>query len=145
MATPNYAGATWNPWESTVPLEIDGDYQIASRGAAQINYVVLHTTEGNSAYDAVSHWAKDADAAAHYIVDGGTVYQVVSDKNIAYHATNFQYNAASIGIEIVGFAGNQSTVSELELQTVADLVRWLCSTSLLSGVFRTNRSEVSDL
>jgi hypothetical protein len=40
----------------------------------------------------------------HYIVDtDGTVYQVVHDKDIAYHAGNFWYNQRAVGIEHTGF------------------------------------------
>ncbi|MEK7996625.1 MAG: peptidoglycan recognition family protein, partial [Planctomycetota bacterium] len=132
MPSPNYPGAIWYP--TTWPqLDIDsgtgtGDYSISNRGADQINYVVIHTTEGNRAYDAVDRWANYADAGAHYVIDGTTIYQVVADKDIAYHATNNQYNRQSIGIEIVGFAGTQSTISDAEFRAAADLTRWLCST-----------------
>jgi hypothetical protein len=62
------------------------------------------------------------------IIDGGNVYQIIADDDISYHATNYQYNAVSIGIEIVGFAGNQNTISDTELRAAADLVRWMSAT-----------------
>jgi hypothetical protein len=43
--------------------------------------------------------------SAHYIVDSdGTVYQMLHDQDIGYHAGNYWYNQHSIGIEHAGYA-----------------------------------------
>jgi hypothetical protein len=67
--------------------------------------VVIHDIEG-TAQDALSIF-QDANqqVSVHYIVDSdGTVYQVLHDRDIGYHAGNYWYNQHSIGIEHAGFA-----------------------------------------
>src|SRR4029078_1230864 len=79
-----YAGALWSPAYS-------GNYQVASRGAAQINNIVIHTTQGS--YSGTISWFKNAAAnvSAHYVVrsSDGQITQMVDDKNIAWHDACF--------------------------------------------------------
>lgn len=69
-----------------------------------IDQIVIHDIEG-SAYSALNRFQNpQAAGSAHYIVDGdGTIYQVVREKDIAYHDGNFWYNQHSIGIEHTGY------------------------------------------
>ncbi len=94
-----YSGAIWSPAYS-------GNYQTASRGAAQINYIVIHTTQGS--YAGTVSWFKNpaAKVSAHYVVrsSDGQITQMVDDKNIAWHDACF--NSQSIGIEHEGFVAD---------------------------------------
>ncbi|MEM0066045.1 MAG: N-acetylmuramoyl-L-alanine amidase [Sulfolobales archaeon] len=79
-----------------------GNYQKSNR--TEVNWVVVHVTEG-SAQSAIN-WFLDPQAgvSAHYIVSlGGSVYQMVMEKDVAWHAGNKQYNLLSVGIEHEGF------------------------------------------
>jgi len=69
-----------------------------------VKFVTIHDIEG-TAQEALSTFQDPTSAVSiHYIVDtDGTVYQVVHDKDIAYHAGNFWYNQRAIGIEHTGF------------------------------------------
>jgi hypothetical protein len=74
-----------------------------------IDQIVIHDTEGSlasalSVFQCPGTGSLTCDqASVHYIVDhDGTVYQIIREKDIAYHAGNFWYNTHSIGIEHVG-------------------------------------------
>jgi hypothetical protein len=71
----------------------------------KIDFVVIHDIEG-TASGALNVFQDPTNAESiHYIVDSdGTVYQVLQEKNIAYHDGNFWYNEHSIGVEHAGFA-----------------------------------------
>jgi N-acetyl-anhydromuramyl-L-alanine amidase AmpD len=95
-----------------------------SRGGTKIDSIVIHTTEGSYA-SAVATFKNPAnEVSAHYIVDtNGAITQMVDLANRAWHAT--YYNSRSIGIEIVGFAGQASTWNAQNVAAVEKLVAWL--------------------
>lgn len=68
-----------------------------------IDQIVIHDVEG-TAQNSLSVFQNPQKAAsAHYIVaSDGTIYQVILEKDIAYHAGNYWYNQHSIGIEHAG-------------------------------------------
>jgi len=77
--------------------------------ACKITHVVIHDIEG-TAQDALSTFQNHGIikhgifGSVHYIVDSnGTIYQVVREKDIAFHVGNFWENEHSIGIEHAGF------------------------------------------
>ncbi len=101
-------------------------YRTSSRGAAQINRIVIHTIEG-SARSARS-WFKNSSAkvSAHYIVaKNGTIVQSVRDKDRAWHAKGASRD--TIGIEHEGFS-NKNQWTDAMLRSSARLTRWLCDT-----------------
>jgi hypothetical protein len=79
-----------------------------------IKAIIVHTSYnalGGDVFDfdkVMQEW-KDAGVSPHYAIDrGGTIYQLVADQNIAYHAGvsklpdgTTDVNGSSIGIEIV--------------------------------------------
>ncbi len=115
-----YPGAKWNPAYS-------GNYTNANRGAAQINYVVIHTTQGS--YAGTISWFKNPSAkvSSHYVVrssDGETT-QMVDDRDIAWHDACF--NSNSIGIEHEGYVQDPGKwYTEKMYQASAKLTAWLC-------------------
>ncbi|MEV4557082.1 N-acetylmuramoyl-L-alanine amidase [Kitasatospora sp. NPDC049285] len=109
-----------------------GNYTISNRPADgdQIEYIVIHDTEGG--FDGSVNTFKNpaTQASAHYIVraNDGHVTQMVNDKNIAWHAGNKTVNMHSIGVEHEGYAfptGTQPWYSEQLYQSSATLVRYL--------------------
>jgi N-acetyl-anhydromuramyl-L-alanine amidase AmpD len=70
-----------------------------------INFVGIHDIEG-TAQDALNTFQNVSGGdSIHYIVDSdGTIYQVLHEKDIAYHLGNLWYNDHSIGIEHAGYA-----------------------------------------
>ncbi len=115
-----YPGAIWNPAYS-------GNYTNASRGAAQINYVVIHTTQGS--YSGAISWFKNASSnvSAHYVVrsSDGQITQSVDDADIAWHDACF--NSQSIGIEHEGYVADPGKwYTQAMYQSSAKLTAWLC-------------------
>jgi hypothetical protein len=115
-----FPGAIWNPAYS-------GNYQAASRGAAQINYVVIHTTQGS--YGGTISWFKNASSnvSSQYVVrsSDGERTQMVDDSDIAWHDACF--NSESIGIEHEGFVADPDVwYTEAMYMASAELTAWLC-------------------
>ena len=94
-----YPGAIWNPASTA-------NYAAGNRGAAQINYVVVHTTQGS--YNGTISWFKNPDAkvSSHYVIRStdGEITQMVDDSDVAWHDACF--NSQSIGIEHEGFVAD---------------------------------------
>jgi uncharacterized protein (TIGR03382 family) len=114
-----YPGAIWNAAYS-------GNYQASSRGAAEINYVVIHTTQGS--YGGTINWFKNpaAEVSAHYVVrsSDGEVTQMVDDSDVAWHDACF--NSQTIGIEHEGFVADPEVwYTEAMYTESAKLTAWL--------------------
>jgi hypothetical protein len=115
-----YPGAIWNPAYS-------GNYAAGSRGAAEINYVVIHTVQGS--YSGCISWFQNASAnvSAHYVVrsSDGEITQMVDDSDVAWHDGCF--NSESIGIEHEGYVQDPATwYTEPMYVASAQLTAWLC-------------------
>lgn len=69
-----------------------------------INFVSIHDIEG-TAQDGLNVFQDiNSGVSIHYIVDtDGTVYQILHEKDIAFHIGNFWYNQHAVGIEHAGF------------------------------------------
>jgi hypothetical protein len=114
-----YDGAIWN-------AAYGGNFAAGSRGAAQINYVVIHTVQGS--YGGAISWFKnpDANVSSHYVVrsSDGELTQMVDDSDVAWHDACF--NSESIGIEHEGFVQDPSAWYTEALYTrSAQLTAWL--------------------
>lgn len=71
---------------------------------APVNFIVIHDVEGTLQAALETFQDPTSQVSIHYIVDtNGTVYQLVHDQDITYHAGNLFYNNQAIGIEHVGF------------------------------------------
>ena len=71
---------------------------------ASVKFIAIQTIDG-TVQDALNT-LQDPDGATsiHYLVDSdGTVYQLLHERDVAYHLDNFWYNQHSIGIEHAGF------------------------------------------
>lgn len=92
-----------------------------------IDQIVIHDIEGTAQASLNVFQNAKTTASAHYIVDGdGTVYQVIREKDIAYHAGNYWYNEHSIGIEHAGMdATGYRWYSASEYLASAKLVAYL--------------------
>ena len=109
-------------------VEDYGNYDKANRpNDMEINSVVIHDTEGDlqsvlSAFQDPSFYA-----SVHYVVDkDGTVYQMVPDKDVAWHAGNWSMNMHSIGIEHIGFEANgNADYTPAMYKASAELVKYL--------------------
>ncbi len=114
-----YPGALWSPAYS-------GNYTNANRGAAQINYIVIHTTQGS--YAGTISWFKNSSSkvSAHYVVrsSDGQITQMVDDRDIAWHDACFNTN--SIGIEHEGYVADPGKwYTDAMYKASAKLTAWL--------------------
>ncbi len=116
-----YPGATWNAADSS-------NYTNASRTAADIDSIVIHTTQGS--YAGTISWFKNpaSDVSAHYVVrsSDGQITQMVDDRDKAWHASC--YNSRAIGIEHEGFVADPDTwYTEAMYTKSAALTAWLAN------------------
>jgi hypothetical protein len=115
----DYGPAAWAPANS-------GNYTVANRESDyNINYVVIHVTEGSYA-GSISWFQNPASkVSAHYIVrsSDGAITQSVREKDIAWHAGNWTYNTQSIGIEHEGFVSDSSWFTDAMYRSSAALTR----------------------
>ena len=96
-----------------------------------IKYVIIHYTGMKNQKVAVKRLqSKVAKVSAHYLISKrGTVYQMVEDKNVAWHAGKSRWgkdvnlNSKSIGIEIVN-NGNEIFPNN-QMKKLADLLKFL--------------------
>ena len=86
-----------------------GNYTSGRQGSG-INYVVIHDMEGT--YASAISWFKNASSqvSAHYCIrsSDGDITQMVREQDIAWHAGNWNYNKAAIGIEHEGWLSQPS-------------------------------------
>lgn len=96
------ANIHWDPASSS-------NYTSGRQGSG-INYVVIHDMEGN--YGGAISWFKNpaSQVSAHYCLrsSDGDITQMVREQDIAWHAGNWSYNKAAIGIEHEGWASQPS-------------------------------------
>src|SRR5215467_7652908 len=93
-ATPDYPGAAWVPASPANYSSADRPHDYP------VDMIIIHDTEGSVA-SAVSIFQDPAmQASAHYVVSNtGQIDQMVQEKDIAWHAGNWDYNTRAIGIE----------------------------------------------
>lgn len=99
-------------------------------GDRPIDRIVLHYTGGNgdTAVDNGNYFAgADRKASAHYFVDETTVVLSVPERNIAWHAGNWDMNCRSIGVEMCSRKDSNGNyyISDDTVKRTAELVREL--------------------
>jgi N-acetyl-anhydromuramyl-L-alanine amidase AmpD len=118
----DYGPGAWVPASSS-------NYTVSSRETTYpINYVVIHTTQGS--YAGTISWFQNpaASVSAHYVIrsSDGAITQMVREKDIAWHAGNWNYNTQSVGIEHEGFVNNPSWYTDSMYRASAALTRNIC-------------------
>ena len=103
------------------------NYTTSNREAngLKVRWIVVHDIEGTEA--SCISWFQNpaAEASSHYVIGyDGTVHQMVPEKDIAWHAGNWDYNQHSIGIEHAGFA-DSDYFTDAEYRASAKLVAFL--------------------
>jgi N-acetylmuramoyl-L-alanine amidase/Fibronectin type III domain len=102
--TPTSSSSDYPP-ASWVPASPD-NYTVANRPHDYpVDMIIIHDTEGSYG-SAIQEFQNGAtQASAHYVVSAaGQITQMVAEKDIAWHAGNWDYNTRAIGIEHEGFA-----------------------------------------
>lgn len=101
----DYGSALYNPTSC--------NYTTDSRGVGDINYIVIHTTQGS--YSGAISWFHNCSAqvSAHYVIraSDGEITQVVDESDTGWHAGNWTYNQESVGIEHEGWVSDPAWVT----------------------------------
>jgi hypothetical protein len=122
LASTDYGPAMWVPAAAT-------NYSIFNRpDDYPVDMVIIHDIEG-SATSAIKTFQDPArHGSAHYIVSyKGKVWQMVLEKDVAWHAGNWDYNTRSIGIEHEGFAWTPGLYTPTEYRASAHIAASICS------------------
>lgn len=95
------------------------------RQGAKINKVVVHYNAGNLTVEGCYSVWQSREASAHYQVQSnGRIGQLVWDRDTAWHASNWQANISSIGIEHANIDGGY--ITEQCLDAGSHLVAAIC-------------------
>jgi hypothetical protein len=123
VASADYGPAAW------VPASV-ANFTTANRPHDHpIDFIVIHDTEDLSYSQTIQEFQNpNFGASAHYVVSSaGQVTQMVLEKDIAWHAGNWDYNTRSIGIEHEGFANVPNSYTLGEYQGSAQVAASICS------------------
>ena len=117
----DYAPAYWVPAART-------NYSIFDRPADYpVDMIVIHDIEGSASSAIATFQDPGRHGSAHYIVSfNGTVWQMVPEKDVAWHAGNWDYNTRAIGIEHEGYAYTPMYTAT-EYKASAHLAASICS------------------
>ena len=118
----DYPAATWVPADPS-------NYTVANRAHDYpIQLIVIHDIEGSTGFAIQLFQQPGYAASAHYIVSyQGQLTQMVREKDIAWHAGNWDYNTRAIGIEHEGFAWTPGLYTTDEYNASAALAASICS------------------
>ena len=97
----------------------------SGRGGKKIDKIVVHYNAGNLTVEGCySVWQTRAASAHYQVEESGRIGQLVWDRDTAWHASNFNQNQRSIGIEHANYSNG--TISNKCLDAGAHLVAALC-------------------
>src|SRR2546425_7344371 len=121
-ATQDFPGAQWAPASSA-------NFTVADRPHDHpVDMIVIHDIEGSAASAIRAFQDPNRKASAHYVIaKNGLITQMVLEKDIAWHAGNWDYNTRAIGIEHEGFAYIPNTYTVPEYDASARLIASICS------------------
>ena len=92
-----------------------GNFSESNRKSSDIDTLVIHYTgnDGDTAENNGNYFKNNVvETSAHYFVDDTTVVRSVADKNIAWHAGDWDINCRSIGIAGEAISGIAIRVSK---------------------------------
>ncbi|MET7617612.1 peptidoglycan recognition family protein [Streptomyces sp. NPDC005408] len=122
LADPDYPNAQWTPATTA-------NYTASSRPSEYpIDYVVIHVTQ-ETFTDTIGIFQNPAkQVSAHYVVRSadGYVTQCVRERNVAWHAGNWDYNTRSVGIEHEGWVDRPEYFTHALYEQSAALTASVC-------------------
>ncbi len=104
----------------------DSNYTAAARGPADVRWFVVHVAEGT--HDGTVAWFQDpnANGSTHYVVENAAdpaQTRMLDESDIGWHAGNWSYNEASLGIEHGGYT-DQTTFVDGLYDASASIAAW---------------------
>ncbi|MFF7361926.1 N-acetylmuramoyl-L-alanine amidase [Streptomyces sp. NPDC008125] len=128
LAAARAAAAAPYPVTHWIPASTS-NYTVSSRPSSyRLNYVVIHVTQ-ETFQDAMRIFEDPARrVSAHYMVASadGYIGQFVREKDIAWHAGNWDYNTRSVGIEHEGWVDQPQWFTDVMYQQSAKLTAAVC-------------------
>ena len=118
----DYPSAAWVPADPS-------NYSVANRAHDYpIDMIIIHDIEGSYGSAIQLFQQPGYAASAHYVVSyQGNITQMVREKDIAWHAGNWDYNTRAIGIEHEGFAWTPGLYTTAEYNASAAIAASICS------------------
>ena len=100
----------------------------SGRGGKKIDKIFVHHMAGNLTVQQCGNVFHNAQASAHYGVNGKQIGCYVDEKDTAWHCGNFSYNQRSIGIELANDRGASGSwhVSSQTIETAIELIADIC-------------------
>ncbi|MDT0308707.1 peptidoglycan recognition family protein [Streptomyces sp. DSM 44917] len=118
----DYPLAEWAPADPS-------NYTVATRPSSHpVHFVVIHVAQ-ETYEDTLRIFARaSSDVSAHYVVGSadGRVGQCVRERDIGWHAGNWNYNTRSVGIEHEGWVDQPAWFTEALYRSSARLTAHLC-------------------
>ncbi|MEU0989243.1 peptidoglycan recognition family protein [Streptomyces sp. NPDC005953] len=118
----DHPSAQWRPAASE-------NYTASSRPTSYpVDFIVIHVTQETFA-DTVEIFQNPAkQVSAHYVVasSDGSVAQCVRERNVGWHAGNWDYNTRSIGIEHEGWVDQPAYFTHALYESSAALTASIC-------------------
>ncbi|MET7983658.1 MULTISPECIES: N-acetylmuramoyl-L-alanine amidase [unclassified Streptomyces] len=121
-AAVDYPGADWYPATSSNYTASDRPYSY------ELDYVVIHVTQATYATTLSIFQNPQKKVSAHYLVRSadGHVTQCVRERDVAWHAGNWDYNTRSIGIEHEGWVDRPAYFTDALYEESARLTAAIC-------------------
>ncbi|MEU9137961.1 N-acetylmuramoyl-L-alanine amidase [Streptomyces sp. NPDC048404] len=121
-AAVDYPDADWNPATSSNYTASDRPYSY------ELDYVVIHVTQATYATTLSIFQNPQKKVSAHYLVRSadGHVTQCVRERDVAWHAGNWDYNTRSIGIEHEGWVDRPAYFTNALYEESAKLTAAVC-------------------
>ncbi|MFJ9118547.1 N-acetylmuramoyl-L-alanine amidase [Streptomyces sp. NPDC102394] len=119
----DYPPAEWQPATTS-------NYTVSNRPTSYpLDYVIIHVTQETYADTLAIFQNPKKAVSAHYLVRSadGHVAQCVREKDIAWHAGNWDYNTRSIGIEHEGWVDKPAYFTDALYEQSAKLTAAVCS------------------
>ncbi|MBJ6637661.1 N-acetylmuramoyl-L-alanine amidase [Streptomyces sp. DHE7-1] len=123
QTTVDYPSAEWQPAVST-------NYTASNRpGSYTIDRVIIHITQETYADTLAIFRNPDKQVSAHYVVRSadGNVAQCVRERDVAWHAGNWDYNTRSVGIEHEGWVDQPAYFTNALYEQSAKLTASVCA------------------
>ncbi|WP_371551804.1 N-acetylmuramoyl-L-alanine amidase [Streptomyces sp. NBC_00554] len=119
----DYPLAEWTPATTS-------NYTASSRPTSYpLDYVVIHVTQENYSDTLSIFQNPQKKVSAHYLVRSadGHVAQCVRERDVAWHAGNWDYNTRSIGIEHEGWVDQPAYFTNALYEESAKLTAAICT------------------
>jgi N-acetyl-anhydromuramyl-L-alanine amidase AmpD len=119
----DYPPSEWSPASTS-------NYTVANRPTSHpVDFVIIHVTQATYSDTLAIFQNPKKKVSAHYVVRSadGHVAQMVRERDIAWHAGNWDYNTRSIGIEHEGWVDQSAYFTDAMYKESAKLTAAVCS------------------